>query len=95
MAGLDAAAPSITRPEGWLGAERLRYFSGSALNLSAQPAQQKKKSLPACACEYFAAAGFTVIPQTGSCCGSVAVLLGLVDMNLRPVAMLDRPACAL
>jgi hypothetical protein len=78
-----------------MGAEGLRYFSGSALNLSAQPAPQKKKSLPACHCEYFAVAGFTLIPQTGSRCGSVAVLRGLVDMNLEPVTMLARPACVL
>ena len=70
-----------------MGAEWLRYFSGSALNVSTQRAQQKKKSVPACQCECFAVAGFTLIPQTGSRCGSVAVLRGLVDMN--------RPACVL
>jgi hypothetical protein len=77
-----------------MGAERLKYFSGSALNVSAQRAQQKKKSVPACQCECFAVAGFTLIPQTGSRCGSVAVLRGLVDMNLEPVTMLAR-ACVL
>jgi hypothetical protein len=45
--GLDLAAPGMTRPEDWLGAEWFRYFSGSAVNLSAQRAQQKKKFLPA------------------------------------------------
>jgi hypothetical protein len=75
-----------------MGAEWLRYFSGSALNLSAQRVQQKKKSLPACQCECFAVAGF---PQTGSRCGSDAVLRGLVDMNLEAVTMLARPACVL
>jgi len=77
-----------------MGAEGLRYFSGSALNLSAQPAQQKKKFLPACHCECFAVAGLTLIPQTGSRRGSVAGLRGLVDMNLEPVTMLALPACA-
>jgi hypothetical protein len=73
-----------------MGAEWLRYFSGSALNLSAQPAPQKKKSVPACQCEWVAVAGFTLIPQTGSRFGSVAVLRGLVDMNLEPRCLLAR-----
>ncbi len=92
MRGLDPTALGITGPEDWMGAEWPRYFSGSALNLSAQRAQQKKKSLPACQCEWVAVAGFTLIPQTGSRCGSVAVLEGLVDMNLEPVTMPARPA---
>lgn len=80
-----------------MGAEWLRYFSGSALNVSAQRAQQKKKSVPACQCECFAVAGFTLIPQTGSRCGSVAVLRGLVDMNLEPShdACSPGPVCSL
>ena len=89
--GLDPAAMGITGPEDWMGAGWLRYFSGSALNLSAQRAQQKKNSLPACQCEWVAVAGFTLIPQTGSHCGSVAVLRGLVDMNLEPRCLLARP----
>jgi hypothetical protein len=93
--GLDLTALGMTRPEDSVGAEWFRYFSGSALNLSAQWAQQKKKFLPACRCEYFAVAGFTLIPQTGSRCGSVAVVRGLVDMNLESVTRLARPACAL
>ena len=95
MRGLDPAALGMTRAEDWMGAEWFRYFSGSALNLSAQRAQQKKKCLPACQLECFAVAGFTLMPQTGSRCGSVAVLRGLVDMNLESVTMFVRPACAL
>jgi hypothetical protein len=35
------------------------------------------------------------MPQTGSRRGSVAVIRGLVDMNLESVTRLARPACAL
>src|SRR5260370_26087982 len=55
MRGLDPAALGMTSPEDWMGAEWFRYFSGSALNLSAQRAQQKKKCLPACQLECFVA----------------------------------------
>src|ERR1700732_1189972 len=96
MRGPDPAPLGITRPEDSMGAEWPRYFSGSALNLSAQRAQQKKKSWPACQCECFAVAGFTLIPQTGSRCASVAVLRGLGDMNLEPVTMPCSPGlCSL
>jgi hypothetical protein len=41
-------------------------------------------------------AGFTLIPQTGSRCGSVAVLRDLVDMNLEPSHDVCSPGlCAL
>jgi hypothetical protein len=40
VASLGGAEPSITRPDDIVGG-LLKYFSGSVLNFSAQPAQQK------------------------------------------------------
>src|SRR5579875_1675811 len=48
------------------GAERVRYFIGSATNFVRQPAQQKKKSRPECAARCAVFIGSTVMPQTGS-----------------------------
>jgi len=38
---VSGGAPSITRLDDIVAAGFLKYFSGSALNFSAQPAQQK------------------------------------------------------
>src|SRR5277367_1148174 len=62
--GCGLGVPRVTRLE--LGRAGLRYFPGSDLNFSAQPAQQKYSDLPACSRRCFAVAGFTFMPQTGS-----------------------------
>src|SRR6266496_2092121 len=56
---------SVMSPDGSFGGWS-KYFAGVALNLSAQPWQQKWKVFPSCTTECKAVPGFTVIPQTGS-----------------------------
>src|ERR1700732_1762951 len=67
--GMTKAGPprdTSPAPIGW-GADD-RKFSGFVWNFARQPAQQKKYSFPLCCVWWWAVAGFTSMPQTGSFC---------------------------
>src|SRR5579863_339034 len=80
-----AGPPNITKFEDPAReAAGLRYLSGLDLNLSAQPAQQKKKDFPACSTLCLLVAGFTSIPQTGS---FIRIAAFEILSVIRPIAL--------